>query len=155
MREKKMWDRLWRWSFVEKNKPVCGTCNQTFAMKKWLNKLIQNEDTVNWWTYCGKIFRNTKKVENHIYKACESTCHECSAKDKAENDIEDSVVQDADLIKEKDMEHKKIMREKENTNIWSPQYKREFWKGHLSQYELRLNIDEQQDDENILRYNET
>ena len=89
-----------------------------------------------------------KKIDSHIYEACESTCHECSAKDKVENDIEDSVVEDADLFKEKDMENKKIMREK-NMKIGSPQYEKEFWKGHWIQYELRLNIDEQQDDKNI------
>ena len=30
--------------------------------------------------------------------------------------------------------------------LGSPQYESEFWKGHWSQYELRLNTDEQQDD---------
>ena len=56
-------------------------------------------------TLCtGKMFGNTKKVDNHIYEACESTCHQRSAKDKVENDIEDSVVEDADLFKEKDIE---------------------------------------------------
>ena len=56
------------------------------------------------------LFGNTKKVDNHIYGACESTCHECTAKDTVENDKEDSVVEDADLFKDKDMEKKKIMR---------------------------------------------
>ena len=72
---------------------------------------------------CSEIPKN---VDNHICEACESTCHECSAKDKFEKDIEDSVVEDADLFKEKDMENKKIMREKENMKIESPQYEREF-----------------------------
>ena len=62
------------------------------------------------------IVANTKKVDNHIYEACESTWHESSAKDKVENDIEDSVVENADLFKEKDMENKKIMREKKQEN---------------------------------------
>ena len=44
------------------------------------------------------------------------------------------------------MKNKKIMREKENMKIGSPQYEREFWKGHWSQYGFRLNVDEQQDD---------
>ena len=66
-----------------------------------------------------------------------------------ENDIEDSVVENADLFKEKYMENKKIMWEKENMKIGSPQYEQEFWKGHWIHYELRLNIDEQQDDKNI------
>ena len=92
-----------------------------------------------------------KKVENHIYEGCESTCHECSAKDKVENDIEDRVVEDTALFKEKDMENKKIMREKGNMKIGSPQYEREFWKGHWSQYELRLNIDKQQDKKKYLK----
>ena len=64
-----------------------------------------------------------KKVDNRIYEAYESTSHECSAKDKVENN---SVVEDADLFKKKDMEDKKIMREIENMKIGSPQYKRDF-----------------------------
>ena len=75
---------------------------------------------MHWWTYCGKMFRNTKKVDNHIYEACETTCHECNAKDKVENDIEYSDIKDADLFKEKDMENKKILREKENIKVGSP-----------------------------------
>ena len=66
-----------------------------------------------------------KKIYHHIYEACESTCHECSAKDKVENDIEDIVVEDADLFKKKDMENKKRIRGKEIMKIWSPQYERE------------------------------
>ena len=92
-----------------------------------------------------------KKVGNHIYEACESTCHECSAKHKVEKDIEDSVIEDADLFKEKDMEKKKMMREKANIKRGSPQYEREFWKGHWSPYELRKNIDEQQDDKKKIK----
>ena len=55
-----------------------------------------------------------QKKDNHIYEACESTRHERSAKDNVENYIENSVVEDADLFKEKVMENKKIMREKKN-----------------------------------------
>ena len=40
--------------------------------------------------------RRKNKVDNHIYEAFESTCYECSAKDKVENDKENSVVEDAD-----------------------------------------------------------
>ena len=57
---------------------------------------------------------------------CESICHECSARDEVENYKEDSVVEKADLIIKKDMEHKEITREKENLKIRSPQFKREF-----------------------------
>ena len=57
---------------------------------------------------------------------CESTCHECSARDEVENFKEDSVVEKADLFIKKDMEHKGITREKENLKIGSPQYEREF-----------------------------
>ena len=49
---------------------------------------------------CSEI---QKKIDNHIYEACEWTCHECSAKDKVEHDIEDGVDEDATLFKEKDM----------------------------------------------------
>ena len=58
------------------------------------------------------MFRNRIKVDNQIYGACESTCHECSAKNKVESDKEDNVVEDADLFMKKDMENKKIMRER-------------------------------------------
>ena len=67
-----------------------------------------------------------KKVDNHIYEASESTCHECSAKYEVENGKEDSVVQKADLIIKKYMGNKEIMREKENMKIGGPQYEREF-----------------------------
>ena len=70
--------------------------------------------------------KKRKQIDNHIYGACESTCHECSAKDKVENDKEGSVVEDVDSFMKKDMENKKIMREKENTKIGSPQYESEF-----------------------------
>ena len=70
--------------------------------------------------------RNGNEVDNHIYEVRESTCHKCSTKDEVENDNEDSVVEKADLIIKKDMEHKEITREKENLKIGSPQYEREF-----------------------------
>ena len=73
------------------------------------------------------MFRNRNEVGNLIYEACESTCHECSAKDEVENGKEDSVVQKADQIMKKDMGNQKIMREKKkNMKIGSPQYEREF-----------------------------
>ena len=37
------------------------------------------------------------------------------------------MVEDADLYLKKDMENKKIMREKEKMKIGSPQYEREFF----------------------------
>ena len=61
-----------------------------------------------------------------MYEVCESTWYEGSTKDEVENDKEDSVVEKADLIIKKDMEHKEITREKENLKIRSPHYKREF-----------------------------
>ena len=36
------------------------------------------------------------------------------------------IVEKAGLIPKKDMEHKEITREKENLNVGSPQYEREF-----------------------------
>ena len=73
-----------------------------------------------------KIFRNRIEVDNHIYEVCESTCHECSARDEVENDKKYIIVETADLILKKDMEHKEITKEKENLKIGSPQYEREF-----------------------------
>ena len=94
------------------------------------------------------MFRNRNEVGNLIYEACESTCHECSAKDEVENGKEDSFVQKADLIMKKDMGNKEIMREKENMKIGSPQYESSE-KAIEVDNELRLNVDEQQDDKNI------
>ena len=62
---------------------------------------------------------------------------------------EDSVVEKADLIINKDSEHKETTRENKNLNIWSPQYERKFCKGHGNndkKNEPMLNVDEQQDD---------
>ena len=56
--------------------------------------------------YCGKLFFLSKKKYNHIYEACESTCQKCSAKDKVENDKEDSVVEDADFFMKEDLKKK-------------------------------------------------
>ena len=41
--------------------------------------------------------------------------------------------------------------------IGRPKYEREFWKGHWSQFELRLNVDEQQNKEEkkLVTINET
>ena len=70
--------------------------------------------------------KKRKQIDNHIYGACESTCHECSAKDMVENNKEGSVVEDVDSFMKKDMENKKIMRGKETIKIGSPQYEGEF-----------------------------
>ena len=86
-----------------------------------------------------------KQLDNHIHEAWEPTCNKCSAKDTVEN-IKEGSVEDADLFMKKDMENKKIMKEKENMKIGISQYERELWKRNLSQYELRLNVDEQHDD---------
>ena len=94
-------------------------------MKKWLNKFIQKEHTELRKKYCGKIFRNRNEVDTHIYEPCESTCRECRAKDEVENDKKYSIVENADLILEKDMEYKEITREKENLTNSNPQYERE------------------------------
>ena len=56
------------------------------------------------------MLRNRNKVNNLIYKACKSTCHECSAKGEVENGKTDSVVPKADLIMKKDVGNKDIMR---------------------------------------------
>jgi hypothetical protein len=48
---------------------------------------------------------------------CESTCHECCAKDEVENYKEDSVVEKADLTIKKDSEHKKNNKTKRKPKI--------------------------------------
>ena len=60
-------------------------CNQTFAMKNWLKQPISKEHTKLRQNYWGIIFTNINEVDNHIYEVCESSCHECSAKDEFEN----------------------------------------------------------------------
>ena len=69
------------------------------------------------------MFRNINEVDNYIYEACQSNCYECSTKDEEENDKENSVVEKADLIIKKDMEHKKRIRENSQvrvtTNLWN------------------------------------
>ena len=70
--------------------------------------------------------RNRNEKDNLIYEVCESTCHEYSAKYEVENDKRYGIVEKADLIPEKDMEHKEIKKEKESLKIGSLQYQREF-----------------------------
>ena len=72
------------------------------------------------------MFSNRKEVDNCNYEACEPISGECTSQNEVENDKEDSVVEKADLIIKKDMEHKEITREKENLKIGSPQYEKEF-----------------------------
>ena len=62
--------------------------------------------------YCGKVFIKRNEVNNHVYEICESTCHECTAKDEFENDKKYSIVEKVDLIRKKGMEHKEITKEK-------------------------------------------
>ena len=85
------------------------------------------------------------KIDTHIYEVCESTCHECSTKDEVKNDKKKSIVEKADLILKKDMEHKKITR-KRNLKLVVHSMKESSEKAMEIYIELRLNVDEQQDD---------
>ena len=58
-----------------------------------------------------------------MYEACETTCHECTSKDKAENYKEDIVVEMEEIFIKKDMENKEIMRK--NMKISNPQCENE------------------------------
>ena len=53
---------------MKKNNAVYVTCNQTFAMQNRWKKHLQEEQTELWWNYCGKVFRNRKEVNNHMYE---------------------------------------------------------------------------------------
>ena len=64
------------------------------------------------------MFRNRNEVDNHIYEVCKSNCYECNTKYKVENYKENSVVEKADLIINKDMKHKEMMREKRKYEKW-------------------------------------
>ena len=44
------------------------------------------------------MFRNRKKVHNHMYEACKSTCHELTLKDEVENYQEDIVAEKEELV---------------------------------------------------------
>ena len=61
------------------------------------------------------MFRNIKEVDNPIYEAWESTCHECTSKDEVGNLKEDIVVEKEELIMKKEMENKEIWRRRKNT----------------------------------------
>ena len=93
---------------------VCDMYSNICSQKNQLNKFIQKEHTELRKKYCGKIFRNRNEVDTHTYEVCESTCHECRAKDEVENNKKCSIVGNADLILKKDMEHNRY-----------PQYERE------------------------------
>ena len=56
------------------------------------------------------MFLNIKEVGNQMYKACESTCHECTSKDEVENYKNYIVVEKKELIMKKDMDNKEIIR---------------------------------------------
>ena len=66
------------------------------------------------------MFRNRKEVDNHMYEACKSTCHELTSKGEVEHYKECIVVEKEELIIKKDMENKEIIRE--NMKISSPLY---------------------------------
>ena len=79
------------------------------------------------------------EVYNHICEVCESNCFECSTKDEVENDKENSVVEKADLIIKKDMDMKfGVHSMKESSE-----------KDMEVNNELRLNVDELQDDKKV------
>ena len=100
------------------------------------------------------MFRNRKEVDNHMYEACKSTCHEWTSKDEVENYKEDIVVEKEELIMKKEMENKEILRKK-HTKISSLQFKSELWKAIEVNNELELNVDEQQDDTKHLKKQKT
>ena len=81
-----------------------------------------------------------------MYEACKSTCHEWTSKDEVGNDKDDIVVEKEELIMTKEMETKKILRYREKPQKISPQYESELWKAMEVNDELKVNVDEQQDD---------
>ena len=56
--------------------------------------------------YCGKLFRNRDEVDNPMYEACKSTCHEWTLNGEVENYKEGIVVEKEELIMKKDIENK-------------------------------------------------
>ena len=56
------------------------------------------------------MFRNRKEVDNHMYEACRSTCHEMTSKDEVENYKKYIVVEKEEIVIKKVMENKEIMR---------------------------------------------
>ena len=49
------------------------------------------------------MLRTRKKVDTHMYDACELTCHECISKVEVKNYKEDVVVEKEELIVKKDI----------------------------------------------------
>ena len=66
------------------------------------------------------MFRNRKEVDNHMYEACKSTCHEWTSKEGIDYDKEDIVVEKEEWIINKEMENKGTLRK--HTKISSPKY---------------------------------
>ena len=56
------------------------------------------------------MFRNRKEVNNPMFEAFESTCHEYTSKDEVGNYKEDIVVEKEEMIIKKDIENEEIMR---------------------------------------------
>ena len=72
---------------------VCVTFNQPLALKMGVKKIIKEAHTELCWNYCGKMFDNRKKVDNHMYEACESISSECTSKDEVEHFDERIIVE--------------------------------------------------------------
>ena len=106
-----------------------------------LNKLTEEEHTELWCNYCGKIVKNRKEVNNHIFEACKTISSECISKDEVKN-------YNGNIVVEKE-ENREIMREKnknktKNMIIGRPYYESE--KSQNKNNEPKLNVDEQQED---------
>ena len=58
------------------------------------------------------MFRNRKEIDNHMYEACKSSCHEWTSKDEVENNKEDIVVEKKGKILKRKIENKEILKER-------------------------------------------
>ena len=58
---------------------------QHWHWKIGLKKLIMDEHTELLWNYWGKMFRNWKEVDNHIFEACKPITSQCTSKDEVKN----------------------------------------------------------------------
>ena len=56
-------------------------------------KIIEEEHPKLLKRYCGKMWRNKKEVDNHIYETCKPISCECTSKDEVENYNEHIVVE--------------------------------------------------------------
>ena len=109
-------------------------------------ELVNLRNVVNIKAYIFKEIMN--KVD--AFGACDLTCHECILQDEVEHYKEDIVVEKEEIFKKTGIENKEILSKKhENKQTVFHSMKGNNEKAIEVNNELKLNVDEQQDDDLI------